>query len=91
MRNKQIFEKVAKRKAFKKALLVNLIKSFLLAYVITGTVFLFSLSLVLFNSLTFGECVRFTISLFLSLTITFQLIINIYSYNYIFIRKENLS
>lgn len=83
--------KVARRKAFKKALLVNLIKSFLLAYVITGTVFLFSLLLVLFNSLTFGECVRFTISLFLSLTITFQLIINIYSYNYIFIRKENLS
>lgn len=91
MRNKQIFEKVARRKAFKKALLVNLIKSFLLAYVITRTVFLFSLLLVLFNSLTFGECVRFTISLFLSLTITFQLIINIYSYNYIFIRKENLS
>lgn len=91
MRNKQIFEKVARRKAFQKALLVNLIKSFLLAYMITGTVFLFSLSLVLFNSLTFGECVRFTISLFLSLTITFQLIMNIYSYNYIFIRKENLS
>lgn len=91
MRNNQIFEKVAKRKAFKKALLVNLVKSFLLAYLITGTVFLFSLSLVLFNSLTFGEYVRFTISLFLSLTITFQLIMNIYSYNYIFIRKENLS
>lgn len=91
MKNKQIFEKVARRKTFKKALLVNLIKSFLLAYLMTGTVFLFSLLLVLFNSLTFGECVRFTISLFLSLTITFQLIMNIYSYNYIFIRKENLS
>lgn len=91
MRNKQIFKKVARRKAFKEALLVNLVKSSLLAYVMTGTVFLFSLLLVLFNSLTFGECVRFTISLFLSLTITFQLIMNIYSYNYIFIRKENLS
>ena len=91
MRNKQIFEKVAKHKAFKEALLVNLVKSSLLAYVITGTVFLFSLLLVLFNSLTFGECVRFTISLFLSLTITFQLIMNINSYNYIFIRKENSS
>lgn len=91
MKNKQIFEKVARRKAFKKALLVHLVKSLLLAYMITGTVFLFSLLLVLFNSLTFGECVRFTISLFLSLTITFQLIMNIYSYNYIFIRKENLS
>lgn len=91
MRNKQIFEKVAKHKAFKEALLVNLVKSSLLAYVITGTVFLFSLLLVLFTSLTFGECAKFTISLFLSLTITFQLIMNIYSYNYIFIRKENLS
>ena len=91
MRNNQIFEKVARRKAFKEALLVNLVKSSLLAYVITGTVFLFSLLLVLFTSLTFGECAKFTISLFLSLTITFQLIMNIYSYNYIFIRKENLS
>lgn len=91
MRNKQIFEKVAKHKAFKEALLVNLVKSSLLAYVITGTVFLVSLLLVLFTSLTFGECAKFTISLFLSLTITFQLIMNIYSYNYIFIRKENLS
>lgn len=91
MRNKQIFEKVARRKAFKETLLVNLVKSSLLAYVITGTVFLFNLLLVLFTSLTFGECAKFTISLFLSLTITFQLIMNIYSYNYIFIRKENLS
>lgn len=91
MRNKQIFEKVARHKAFEKALLVHLIKSFLLAYVITGTVFLFNLLIVLFNSLTFGECIKFTISLFLSLTIIFQLIMNLYSYNYIFIRKENLS
>ena len=91
MRNNQIFEKVARRKAFKEALLVNLVKSSLLAYLITGTVFLFNLLLVLFTSLTFGECAKFTISLFLSLTITFQLIMNIYSYNYIFIRKENLS
>lgn len=91
MKNKQTFAKVAKHKVFKEALLVNLVKSSLLAYVITGTVFLFSLLLVLFTSLTFGECAKFTISLFLSLTITFQLIMNIYSYNYIFIRKENLS
>ena len=91
MRNKQTFAKVAKHKAFKEALLVNLVKSSLLAYLITGTVFLFSLLRVLFTSLTFGECAKFTISLFLSLTITFQLIMNIYSYNYIFIRKENLS
>ena len=91
MRNNQIFEKVARRKAFKEALLVNLVKSSLLAYIITGIVILFNLLLVLFTSLTFGECAKFTISLFLSLTITFQLIMNIYSYNYIFIRKENLS
>lgn len=90
MNNYNVNEKTELIQKIKDELVINLVKSTLLAYMISGLLFVFNLWVPLLFQITYGILFKSTLFLFLILFIYFNILCTYYSYQHFKNRKETL-